>query len=257
MKKNESFLIRHSLPCDDCGSSDAKAEYVNNFYCWSCQKSTKKKFNPEDLLNYQPRNTVTTESLSDVKFGPISDAGKVYLYKYFITDKVAKQFKIGSTKELEYQGKTYGERLLFPGYINNELKFIEARALGEQIPKFITLGNKSELFEIEHPNYPEIVCIVEDMVSAIRLSKFVSVAALRGTHLSEKNTIYLLNKYNRCIVWLDNDAPGKKAAQNMIHRLRWIFKKTVLMSDLEEPKKYPDEVLEDQINNGINEITKW
>jgi twinkle protein len=39
MEKQDSEVVRSKLPCDDCGSSDAKAEYSDGHtYCFSCGK---------------------------------------------------------------------------------------------------------------------------------------------------------------------------------------------------------------------------
>jgi hypothetical protein len=86
------------------------------------------------------------------------------------------------------------------------------------------------------------IYIVEDILSAIRISKFVNVGALLGTHLSDFAKNYIAEMYTDVAVWLDPDAAGVKARSTIARDLMPIITGVLeLVVTEKQPKELSDE----------------
>lgn len=113
------------------------------------------------------------------------------------------------------------ERLCFPiiGSENEFLAYVGRnfnRSKGE--PKWISFGNLNDtLHIIGVDNQPLVMC--EDIVSAIKLSKFVQAMPLFGVHIGEtrfKRIYRTIQKGLQCIIWLDPDMRIKAVKQSAL-----------------------------------------
>ena len=65
---------------------------------------------------------------------------------------------------------------------------------------------------------PNILCIVEDNLSAIKCNRYTPTIALHGTSLDMKSIIKLSKQYTDFIIFLDNDNPQVKKSQSKLKR---------------------------------------
>ena len=77
----------------------------------------------------------------------------------------------------------------------------------ENSPRFITRGPCEKIYHIleNNPNYPSSVCLVEDMVSCIKVARHVSCMPLFGSTIQVARFVHLGNRFKHLILWLDKD----------------------------------------------------
>lgn len=90
------------------------------------------------------------------------------------------------------------------------------------------------------PVQGDTVIIVEDIPSAIKVSKFVPAIALMGTSLGDKEVNLIRKFYSKIIIALDNDAISK--AVSLTRKYGFYFKTCTLLPLLKDIKdmKYED-----------------
>ena len=104
--------------------------------------------------------------------------------------------------------------LVVPLTRGEEVTNIAARTKsGNDLPKWVTLGAKTHGFMTTKTSLPNFLVICEDIVSAIRLSRFCTALPLLGTSLSDLHLSDIAKWANehrekhQVLVWLDNDSP--------------------------------------------------
>ncbi|ELA8374119.1 toprim domain-containing protein [Vibrio alginolyticus] len=86
MHDEESVLLARGLPCDDCGSSDARAEYSDGHsYCYACPPETAYKRGNGKPMSSSASNVVTSD------FKPLHGEYRA-LPKRAISEETAKRF---------------------------------------------------------------------------------------------------------------------------------------------------------------------
>lgn len=70
------------------------------------------------------------------------------------------------------------------------------------------------------------VVLVEDIVSALKISKVCPAVALLGTNLSDDKAIDIALRYSNVLVWLDKDAIS--AAYKMLEKYRLMFRNFIV-----------------------------
>ena len=129
-----SRLIERGLPCDKCGSSDAKAEYDTNWYCFSCHHSIPKKLTKQaHRAIVSTEETISTCQLPDDFTTVLPNLYLAHLYSYRFTDYLIHKYHIGHSEtgnmwsERLQQYYTTGPRLILPYYEENKLQFYEGK----------------------------------------------------------------------------------------------------------------------------------
>jgi len=243
-------LIEHGLPCEHCGSSDAVAEYSNNYFCFSCERSTPKRKSkiqcpmPDKSLLNEPR----------YKAKPISTniVAQKILERAHMTDDLIEAYNLHWTEDLQIWSRkrqayvSMGPRLIIPhpgGF--------EAKTLRNSSIKYITYGDKDGLFYAN--DWPkegvETACIVEDIFSAIRIGEFMPCVSLIGTNLTKKKEQQLRRLSKNFFIWLDPDKAGRKATHKINSRLSWFADSVIRKSSLKDPKCYTNDEIEEILND--------
>jgi hypothetical protein len=187
------------------------------FHCHNCAPKMSGFFRDNAKMLPSPEQTVTTLALL-TRYHEVVDASSIslphdfttqlhpegarWLLKYGITEEEKKKYSIGYSPSFH--------RLILP--IIKEgvgVTFWQGRNLGEisrTRPKYKSVQAKGtdKLFEIIKDDRGKVV-IVEDILSAIILSRQgVSAIALLGSYMPYQ--LYeRLNKYSKIGVWLDSD----------------------------------------------------
>lgn len=159
----------------------------------------------------------------------LPDTAKKWLLKYDITEQDARQFKFGYSPSMD--------RLILPVYNEkDELIFWQGRNLGvvtKDNPKYLSVSAKGvdKIMEIKHGNQ---VTIVEDILSAIKVSRYGSAIALLGSYLPD--AIYpRLKKYDFINMWLDADKYSESVAY--AKRLREFGHEVITICTVKDPKE--------------------
>lgn len=246
MRNGDNNLIERGMPCSYCNSTDAKAEYTNNYYCFSCKHSTQKSVKKSKWRAVVAAHLTKGDKIRlPVDFTTkLTSQEKSFLYSYHFTDALIEKYRIGHSDFSNYTG----ERLILPHYLDNKLKYYEGKYLGSdhKISKYITIGTKKELFKT-FSGYAAGVVIVEDILSAMRIGEVYPAIALRGTKLSDDQLLDLAKTTTNFLVWLDNDLPGRQASDNIAAKLAWTGYVNIIHSD-KDPKYYSDTKIKEFIN---------
>jgi len=132
-----------------------------------------------------------------------------------------------------------GERqlLVFPYYHNHQLKAWQGRYFGtnKNHPKWITYG-KIQDFEY-YLGQPTNICIlVEDIISAIKLSKCQQTLPLFGSFINSRKLLALRKHCSHIVFWLDPDKQ-KESIQFLQTASLFFEKVSVILAD-KDPKDF-------------------
>jgi len=133
-----------------------------------------------------------------------------WLYKYYVFDDLIKKYKIAYVPEVN--------SLVLPVFEGEKLISYQQRSFPKK--GFITNGDKTSPFLIKCTAGQEnTVYLVEDYISAIRLGEHVNVICLFGVHISLVMLKFIENIDMNVKIWLDPDAPGIKASEDLLARV--------------------------------------
>lgn len=237
-------FIKHE-PCPDCGSRDNVAVYDDGKYCFGCgwyqSKGKIESFvhKKEQLTLKGVDKTKTVLLPSDIKFD-IPLIPRAWLRKYGITEREIKENRFCWSDRQKY--------LIFPVYNSvGDLVFWQARVFKQMNlpegtvkrpdpPKYITIGQKDDYFHIigEKEELKTLV-LVEDMLSAIKVSRVAPSMPLFGSTLSDERAMRLSQRYQQVILWLDKDKWTESLQYS--NRFKYIFDKFGIVSTKEDPKE--------------------
>lgn len=210
--------------CPNCGSKSGVHSDPEKDWCFACE--TKSGSN-KSLIDV-PRKQLGLPSIEEFSL-PVEIAQ--WIEKYHL-----------SRKELKKQGafwSTDKQRLCFPYYIYGEMRGCWMRSLDKQ-PKWLFAGNKDFAWVIVGQG-GENVCIVEDVVSAIRVSKVMDCICLGGTSINDYVKEALTN-YSNVYIFLDGDDAGVKGADKIRNEIKLTHKVKVIRSR-QDPKEFDEEWL--------------
>lgn len=241
-------------------------------YCFRCSPGEGSKFHPHGQLSIKQiaeRRAATQELIQNDVLLPkdfttdIPDAGKVWLLKGGISNLLQKAYSIGYSP--------YYQRVVIPVYKDGELDAFIARSLTGEKPKYIAkMRNPSNaLFvsdtklqfrtdEAQALRSKMDFVITEDILSAIRVGRFVPAGAILGTSASDG----VLSRIRSCIkgrqvgsslawwepqaddsriaVWLDPDRAGRTGANKLRKALDLAGVQSTYISSGRDPKLLSD-----------------
>lgn len=213
--------------CPDCGSSDGLAKYPNGNWCFSCGTLTPGINNVKKTgfdINLVQQDDVLTLLQKD------------YLNKYHLGNEDVKRYKITNNSR--------NNRINFGYYSNGTLIGCWMRSLDPNVkPKWLFAGNKN--FNWHYKNYKytkDVLVLVEDVISAIRVSKYCSVVCLGGTSINSRILTPLVLQYNKVVLFLDGDKAGKTATEK-IKQYYKLMREVKIIKTTKDPKEYTDEEL--------------
>lgn len=206
-----------------CGSSDAMAEYQNGFYCFSCKKSKKKSYG--EILD-KSINKTFDELIFASNFNKKASKNITELPKDLIDIPINCQYYKWLRK--------YWPQSNFPSAIKYS---------PEHDKLVVLLGSDNFFIRGNNPKYTRLVSeytsdftpnllnmdsltIVEDIFSALKISRFVSAYCLFGSSMSSTlmRTIDDLQAFYieriKVNVWLDKDSAGIKGSNKIVKTLQ-------------------------------------
>lgn len=161
--------------------------------------------------------------------------GRLWLYKAGITEPTWRHFGIGYSESLK--------RVIIPVYDEaGELIWFQCRAIYKgQKPKYIQpkMSRERVFFRgrVDDKDTTRIA-VVEDMLSAIRVSKQYNVISLLGTKITNFQANWLA-RYDTVLIWLDPDRAGVKGAYSIRKTLGLVTETRIIRSD-KDPKELTD-----------------
>lgn len=214
-------------PCEFCNSSDAYAEYTDNFYCFSCGrfkiKSSLERF--KTIKSDRVYSAITYDKI-------IPPRALKWLLSYGLSTKEVQKFGYSYEKDIlvlyscenYWQGRYFGEENK-PRYQSNGVK------------PFITFGDNKR-----------ILVLVEDIISAIKVSRYFSTSPMLGS--VPMLDVNLYKNFEQVFIWNDNDKIGTsiKSANKLSELLGFSVK--VIQSE-QDPKFYNDKHIQEYVLNAF------
>ncbi len=176
-----------------------------------------------------------SNSLSDSAWGAtrnIPARPLSWLKGYGITDE-----------EIQEHGIWYDtdkDLLVFPVYNGEVLVCTNSRYFGPSTkhPKYVTKGRKDHFKFFKAPRDTDVLVLVEDYVSAIKVSRHFNCIPLLGSHIPHELVLSLLPTRPTVRVWLDPDKLHSAISQAARVR-QWISSTATIISS-KDPKDYTD-----------------
>lgn len=229
-----SDFVRHE-PCPDCNSRDNVGVWADGHkYCFGCGwYESGGVMNRLQNLKEKKKNNNGPITLPLDCSDNLSSVALEWLDKYEITYEDIRKHR--------FKWSPNREQLIMPVYDSmDNLLMYQARNFGPDSDKkkYHTEGKPESILHIlgtENESEPRIT-VVEDMISAIKLSKVTTVMPLFGSNLTKEKMARLSNIYNVLTIWLDHD--------KFIYAIRqsdWIkplFEYVHVINKVKDPKEY-------------------
>jgi hypothetical protein len=240
----------HHEECPECGSADNLGVWEDGHkWCFGCHyyipasalsiKNMEQAFESKQESKLESLPYDVTTNIPKEPYG--------WLKKYSLTnEEIVNNNLLWSSS---------AQMLIFPYYgdmdktheNSNEIIFWQGRYFPTRKPKVYTGGdiNHITILSSTGSNHNNIV-VVEDPVSAIKVSRVVDCCPLFGSHLSMHKVTKLSRYYDNLILWLDQDKT--KEMIKFAERYKFLFKNVKIVSTEKDPKEYSTE----EITNFIN-----
>lgn len=238
-------------PCLACGSRDNLATYSDGHeWCFGC-KYYKPPHNTlaHRAAAYTPKMAIDKDiyPLPKDSVSFISHKGLTWIKKYGITDSEIKHNNLLWSEEKQ--------QLIFPIYGGEgEIIAWQARNFDETLARRRKYFSQGKLDDILHilkakSSLSETVVVTEDLISAIKVSRYCTAMPLFGAYASDSRLNRLRRLYSKLVVWLDYDKLIE--ARRAVSRASRIgFNASAIHTEL-DPKELSDKQIQEQLNGII------
>lgn len=173
-----------------------------------------------------------------------------YLESHNVDPVSAVRFKLG----------TYNRRLIIPVIAPQSGQLVlyqERKLFGKKA--FKTTGFRSQIYPMFHddPVYPQLLIVVESLISAIRLSSFADTVALCGKQASTYQLERLKSETRNILIWLDGDAfaHGVELMSTLLHRKSGRI--GIAAKDIDTPGRDPCDYKDSDVRLFLRENMKY
>lgn len=236
-------FIRHD-PCPDCGSRDNLGVWSDGHtYCFGCGYHSGGRISFEQIVKKQEGAGAIPALPEDVSTY-IPDIPYRWL-KHCLTDMEILSHRIGWSQSRE--------SIVFPVFDKQgNLLMWQARYFGSKkdYPKYLTKGLKGDILHVLGEFPSNRVVLVEDLLSAIVVSRQENAMPLWGSTIHLRTLRQLARYYLTVVFWLDADK-----LQNSIKAqgpARLLFETVNVLSTESDPKYQTQEQLIKILGEGID-----
>jgi len=216
MRKESGNIIKYRLPCDNCGSSDAKVRYeAGDTFCFSCNTAG-------DMQNkstgYAPEENDVTEFQDKGK----PDFGFYYEGEY----KAIKDRRIDADTCKKYGVRTNDKgHLMFPRFNKEgEMIGVKIRLYPEKDFRSVGVTKGSVPFGMQaFPKTGRSITVTEgelDAMAAYKMtgSKYCNISIWDGAGSAKrcmKDNFEAMKEFESIVLNFDADKPGREATQDV------------------------------------------
>ncbi|MHC4640085.1 MAG: hypothetical protein ACYS32_00470 [Planctomycetota bacterium] len=263
MQMHKGYRYQHDCPSNpnkDRCLVITRIEAGWKYYCHRCgEKGVKstRSFSPEEYKRWVstsgraiPENSAVAKVTLPQGFTTdIPAPGLAWLYKYDLSDQDISFFNIGYTPRLN--------RVILPVYRDDgKLIYWQGRNLGtvtEQSPKYCNVRAVRtdvwmDLTSDDISPEGDRVVLVEDILSAIRVSKTEPTIGLLFAYIPDPLVLSLAKEYEQIILWLDPDKQNRMVKR--VNRYRAFGINVVMIRASQDPKFYSAK----EINQKLMEV---
>ncbi len=241
---NTQELIKHTA-CPECRkngkdrSGNNLGVYSDHVYCFSCgfrkgKSSTKR---PKPVASTLPAKQPKGLSLPDDTTLSLPSRAYNWVTKYITSREAYDHGFMWSDKGIPFGTTMYSECLIMPVYDSyGNLLMFQARHFGDDdfLPKYFTKGKPDEILHILGKGEGPVV-LVEDLISAIKVSRVCRAMPLFGSNLSLSTCGRLASVTDSIILWLDNDK--LRESHRLANRYSSFFSGIEVISTTQDPKE--------------------
>lgn len=199
---DSSKIVKAHLPCEDCGSHDALAEYSDGHtYCYSCHAIHSGEHRKDKGALYD---------IADMAIIPLKRRGitekTCKMYSYYVPGTSSQPAQVACY--FDDKGVCVGQKVRYPDKRFTTLGKISNRFFGQQLWPG---GGGKKLVITEG----EIDCLT---VSQLNGNKYPVVSIPNGVSSAKrvfKENMDWLNSFEQVIVMFDMDEPGRKAVKDV------------------------------------------
>lgn len=214
----KSNFIKHE-PCPKCGSRDNLARYSDGSgYCFGCGYKERRTHLPE---------AVPTQKKYFHLVDKLPQRNVEWLRKYDLTDDEISIFKY--SPELDRHVFTDG-------------MYYEMRDVTNKKRKSLSFGEKPLVI---FGNHGGTIVLVEDIVSAIKVSRVTDAQPLFGSYIESDRLQSLFKAYRSLVIWLDRDKYAQ--ALKFARTASFIGFKVKVVSTPKDPKECSMEEIRKQL----------
>lgn len=225
-------FLKH-IPCGVCGSADNRGVWDDGSeWCFGCRSYTP-PHGQAIVNNYVAKRSkpqgYKNVTLPEDALPYLPNHAKAWLAKYHLTKE-----------ELSELAPLYSfekDLLIFPIYAQGELIMYQGRYFGDKPkhPKYLTYGAK-DVLHILGDTTRDVVCVVEDIISAVRVASVIPAMPLFGSVLSLKDANRLSLLFSSLFVWLDRDKANESIKTSRTYAP--LFNQTRSIITELDPKEY-------------------
>ena len=223
-------------------------------YCYSCGFFERAPL--EEQLNYPAEKELLSSDLGFPRdFKPLLGSS-VYNLDEHRAIRWVKQYGIYDT-EIILQGFGWSyehRRLIFPIKDGDgNLLAWQGRSVTEDVkPRYLTKGQISDILHFVGRD-SEIVCVTEDLLSAIKVGRIVQAMPLWGSSIPLKTIRRLSERFKYLGVWLDSDKK-LEAVKTAVRASQYM--PTFVISTPEDPKAYNMDAIEEIIDTESRNLLR-
>lgn len=246
--------------CPSCGSRDNVGVWTDGKWCFGCGYGVPgyKGMSVDDLKK-QIRYNESKKKNDPIRLpadytSVLPDEGLSWLRKYGITDEEIVKYKIGWSNEYETRTGSIIEwpSLILPAFdVWGNLLVYQRRSFSSgTLPKYHTSGApEAVLWTVSNGNPPDdLLILVEDFVSSIRVGRQFESSPLWGSSLSLGQITRISDRYSRLGLWLDFNKVGH--ARLLAFKAQPYFRQIAVIATEKDPKEYDDKSIRSTINDG-------
>ncbi len=225
-----------------------------SYICFRCKEQAFKAHGKQSIKDLMKRRKELLEYSAAVKdalrlpydfTNDIPPKHRCWLFKAGIAEDEATWHNIGWSESMQ--------RIVLPVYDDSgELICVQCRAvLDGQEPKYLNPKGprvSSAVFYAEAQKPSDKFVVVEDILSAIKISAVAHAFSILGTNMTFERAAYVSTKCTKAYLWFDNDKAGRQARKKTEDRLGLFdIQCEHVLSDV-DPKLYT----RDEINSALN-----
>lgn len=249
---NEEVRFLTHEPCSECGSKDNLGVWSDGHkWCFGCGYYVP----PEGKTVEYVRTLLSKKTVKNASVQLPVDASmsvplepRTWLASYGIDPHII------ATKDIRWSEKE--KCLLFQVREQGKLIFYQKRFFGrDDAPKYMSVGDIGSYLNVMQSSISarvaeSTVVVVEDFISASKVSLRCDSLPLFGSHIPKQLAVRLSNVYDNMIIWLDND----KATQAMKfkHEFEALFTKCRVIITPKDPKEFSFEEIGQKIKYAVS-----
>jgi hypothetical protein len=243
-------FVKH-IGCPKCGSRDNLGIWDDGSkWCFGCKYFVRGETTVAAVERLRKVNAVDSPGIKlpeDIT-ETLPEVARKWLSKYDLSWPVLRNHEIvwSPSRQLlifpvsEFKPVSKDRRLSYhiSEFKEDGLLMWQGRYFGEdpKHPKYISEGKTHEIIHLLGDLDNDHIFVVEDMVSAIKLSFLETVMPLFGCELGAKRANYLSRRFTTLTFWLDPDK--RQSAMKQAFANKHLFKEVSVIYSDKDPKDY-------------------